>query len=133
MITPSEIIIYLLLVLVILIILFLILRELNCWYWKINERIKLQKEILFYLKKLVPSEAIESKIGNDETPSDSMKAFLSSLTSEEKEIIDELRMQGLKIGEKIIIHKALRNILKVTAKEWNSYGNYQVDWIIIFE
>jgi hypothetical protein len=37
---------------VILFIIFLLLRKLNLWYWKINERIKLQNEILNELKKL---------------------------------------------------------------------------------
>jgi len=133
MITSSTIFLYLLIALVILIVLFIVLRELNCWYWKINERIKLQKEILFYLKKLVPQEAHENKIINDESPSDPVKKFLSTLTTEEKEIVDDLRMKGLGIGEKIIIHKSLRNIIKVTSKEWKSYGNYQGDWIIIIE
>ena len=131
--TSTEIIIYFLLALVILIVLFLVLRELNCWYWKINERIKLQKEILFYLKKLIPPEAIENKLINNDSSSDSAKIFLSNLTIEEKKIVDDLKMKGLEIGEKIIIHKSLRNIIKVTAKEWNSYGQYQSDWIIIIE
>ena len=35
--------IYFLVTIVVLVVIFLILREVNCWYWKINERIKLQK------------------------------------------------------------------------------------------
>lgn len=38
--------------LVVTIGLFLIFRELNLWYWKINERIDLQKRILKELHKL---------------------------------------------------------------------------------
>lgn len=34
------------------IVAFILLREFNCWYWKINERIKLQKEVVELLKKL---------------------------------------------------------------------------------
>ena len=131
--TSNEIILYFLLGLIILIALFFALRELNCWYWKINERIKLQKEILFYLKKLVPPETIDKKIISETPSADPIKTFLDTLTKEEKEIIDDLRMKGLGIGEKIIIHKNLRNIIKVTSKEWKSYGEYQRDWIIIIE
>lgn len=35
---------------------FLLLREVNNWYWKINERIALQKETNALLKKLVEQE-----------------------------------------------------------------------------
>lgn len=42
-----------LLVIAILIILFLLLREVVMWYWKINERIKLQKETNDLLAKLL--------------------------------------------------------------------------------
>ena len=42
---------YLLIVLAIAIIVFLICREIVMWYWKINERIKLQKETQALLAK----------------------------------------------------------------------------------
>jgi len=35
------------------ILLWLIIRELNCWYFKINERVKLQKEMNETLKRIV--------------------------------------------------------------------------------
>ena len=41
--TQGEVFIYLILGIVILFGLFLLLRELNCWYWKINRRIELQE------------------------------------------------------------------------------------------
>jgi hypothetical protein len=34
------------------VIIFLLLREFNCWYWKINERVALLDEILVRLEKL---------------------------------------------------------------------------------
>jgi hypothetical protein len=34
------------------VIIFLLLREFNCWYWKINERVVLLDEILVRLEKL---------------------------------------------------------------------------------
>jgi flagellar biosynthesis/type III secretory pathway M-ring protein FliF/YscJ len=46
-------IIYFLVMLGILIIVFLILREVNCWYWKINRNIELQEEQSRLLQKLV--------------------------------------------------------------------------------
>lgn len=33
-----------------------LLREVVCWYWKINEQIRLQKEIIRLLQKLVDKE-----------------------------------------------------------------------------
>ena len=37
---------------VVLFIIFLIIRELNCWYWKINKRIELTKQTNFLLEKI---------------------------------------------------------------------------------
>ena len=48
-----EILVPGLLIIAILIILFLLLREVVMWYWKINERIKLQKETNVLLSKLL--------------------------------------------------------------------------------
>lgn len=133
MVTLSTFIIYLLITLAIVLVLFLLLRELNCWYWKINERINLQKEILSYLKKIANPEVSGENISKNESEELTNKGMLNSLSEEEKQIIDDFRMKGLGFGEKIIIHKTLRNILKVSAKDWKSYGNYQNDWIIIIE
>lgn len=40
----------------ILVILFVLCRELLCWYWKINESIKNQKEIIRLLRKLAEED-----------------------------------------------------------------------------
>ena len=37
----------------VIVLVFLALREFNCWYWKINERIKLQKEQNELLQELI--------------------------------------------------------------------------------
>lgn len=42
----------LIIILVVAILLFFALREVNCWYWKINRQIELQHEIIDLLKKL---------------------------------------------------------------------------------
>lgn len=48
----NDIIIYGFIGLVVLIVIFLLFRELNCWYWKINEKIALQKETNSLLGKI---------------------------------------------------------------------------------
>jgi hypothetical protein len=48
----SDVLFGLLIALAILVILFLIFREILCWYWKINERIELHKELIHEIKKL---------------------------------------------------------------------------------
>lgn len=40
-------------ILFVFVIIFLLLREVNCWYWKINERISLMMEQNNLLRKLV--------------------------------------------------------------------------------
>lgn len=39
--------------LIVLIVIFLLLREVACWYWKINERLQLQKKQIQLLETLV--------------------------------------------------------------------------------
>ena len=48
----EKIIIAILISVVILFVVFLILRELNCWYWKINEGIGLMKHQNSLLEKI---------------------------------------------------------------------------------
>jgi hypothetical protein len=51
-----EPIVGILIALIVFIVIFLILRELVMWYWKINERIELQKETNELLKKLIEKQ-----------------------------------------------------------------------------
>jgi hypothetical protein len=51
----------LVIVLLVLIVVLLILRELVCWYWKINETISLLKQIRDLLQKSISISKIESK------------------------------------------------------------------------
>jgi len=44
---------YVIIVIIVIVVLFLIGRELLCWYYKINERIELQKETNDLLRKLI--------------------------------------------------------------------------------
>ena len=48
----NELIINIFLLTIIVLGVFAIIRELICWYWKINERVDLQKKILAELVKL---------------------------------------------------------------------------------
>ena len=61
---------------IIIIVLFFILRELFCWYWKINERITLQTETNNLLKDLINvlSNNTETYILNNPLKTDNFKA-----------------------------------------------------------
>ena len=50
------------LLIVIFVLVFLVLREFVCWYYKVNERLENQREIIRLLKELVEKE----KAGNKE-------------------------------------------------------------------
>jgi len=60
----SNDIIVFLVVLGVIIGLFFLLRELNCWYWKINERIFLQKQQNWYLKQLLAKFSTPEEVKN---------------------------------------------------------------------
>jgi hypothetical protein len=53
----------LLAIIVIAILIFLLIRNIVCWYWKINLSIKNQKEIIRLLKKIAGEEQIDDKEG----------------------------------------------------------------------
>lgn len=68
--------------LVIIIIIFLAIRELLCWYWKINERFDVQREIRDLLQQI---ERNTSKGGNISTKSDFNVGDKVRLTEEKLE------------------------------------------------
>lgn len=47
---------FVILLILLFIALFFLCRELLCWYWKVNERINNQKEIIRLLKKLAKED-----------------------------------------------------------------------------
>jgi uncharacterized protein YqfA (UPF0365 family) len=48
-------------IIIVLLIIFLLLREVNLWYWKINKRIEIQEETNQLLKKILENNS-ESKV-----------------------------------------------------------------------
>ena len=63
--TSSEIIIIVAAVTFIVLV-FLLLREVNCWYWKINERIFLQKETNVLLRHIAIKLGAVDEVKKDE-------------------------------------------------------------------
>jgi hypothetical protein len=53
--------------LAVIILVFILLREFNCWYWKINERIRLQKEMIELLKGILDKQEARSTDSPDES------------------------------------------------------------------
>ena len=64
---PEELFIPALVFIAILIGLFLLLREVMCWYYKINKRIQLQEETNRLLKKLIGETISNSPISGPPT------------------------------------------------------------------
>jgi hypothetical protein len=83
----GDLISSLLIALLVIFVIFLILREAVCWYWKINERISLLKEI----RDLLKNRDIDNSIGNvsSETSYESDDSQYEEVISEE-EILEEL-------------------------------------------
>lgn len=72
----GKVIVTILVIVGIILLVFLILREVMCWYWKINERITLQQETNLLLKKLIDKEVINihtgETISGEKKPTDEM-------------------------------------------------------------
>jgi hypothetical protein len=71
----------------IIVILFLIFREILCWYWKINERIELHKELINEIKKL-NSAITNTPIVENETPYNATQEMQKIIDEEDKQLSD---------------------------------------------
>ena len=143
-----------LIVLVVLIVIFFLLREVNCWYWKINKTIELQtehnmilKSILEYLEKsdhnITNNEVIYSKeesvsskimkIDNDtwNLIQEVLTENKLKLSGEEKTKIAELLSPGLNNGERIVLNKNSRKINKFDSEKWTNSD--QSEWITLMK
>jgi len=93
----------LLIVCVVLFLIFLLLRELNCWYWKINEIIKILSRI-------------EAKLSYQAVTATSMPQSSPSLSKEAKQTVkiecphchksEEIRTQNFKNPDEYSLFKA---------------------------
>lgn len=132
----TNILIGILVSFVIIIVIFFLLREVMCWYWKINrylklqeEQLQLQKDTIQLLQQLVKLEkdqayarAAELKSSPDYTPKTAI------LTQEEMNEINS-RIPDLKENEIIVFNTVSRIIKKIHKTEFKEDGN----WIIVKE
>jgi hypothetical protein len=135
MINSSTIVI----VLIIAVVLFFVLRELNCWYWKINKRVDLLEKQNSLLEKILtqltgkPSTEIPPEIKIK--PNDISNSFISNLSDEEKREFDRFINQGVQLGEKIAINKRKRKFDRFSRAEWENIvkSGHESEWQILFE
>ena len=127
----------LIVVLLALILLFFFLREVNCWYWKINERIELAHRQNMLLDKIlhhVAGESSSSKIiVNAESIINEQDDVYNTMTELEKNEADKFIKYGLKNGDSLVINKKTRKIDRYDQNEWEGIKiNHQQDeWLII--
>lgn len=137
----DDVFIVIIVTLVALIILFLIFREIICWYWKINERVKLQKKqnallenILRVLQGDEPIEIeTEKSIETKEPEKPEEKNVLNGveLTEDEDVRIKAFVRHGFKPDERLVMNKKTREIALFDAKEW-SKENHE-EWTILMD
>jgi hypothetical protein len=122
----TELLILFLVYLAIIIAIFLILRQVVCWYLKINISLELkeqeianQETIINLLKKIVKEEEQHSNVSSDAIIQKQLE-----FNEKEQSIIQEIRL-SLTANEIIIINKDTREIKKVEkgafvpdAKKW---------------
>lgn len=124
----------LVIVTVIYFVLFLVLREVICWYLKINKNISLMEEQNELLKevlkgiqkqnsieyKIATSSIVNSPVSNSETKDFS---YLSDLTKKEIDLVNQL-YSGLNTNEVIVKHVANGTIQKMSMKDYNDWIKY---------
>ena len=126
-------------------VIFLLLREVNCWYWKINERIShterqnlLLEKILQHISGEIPTISTNNSMRPD-TEKDEIKIdpfhnnIYDNLAEQEKKEADVFINYGLKNGDRLVINKKDRNIDRFDEKEWDKIvKNLKKDeWLII--
>ena len=52
----SDIIMYVVIAIIVLVLIFLLLKEVICWYWKINKRVSLMEETNHLLRTYIASK-----------------------------------------------------------------------------
>lgn len=124
-------------VLIVSLLLFFLLRELNCWYWKINERIALTQRQNLLLEKILQhftgEITLNESIINEESSTIDKGDVYNNLSEPEKIEADKFIKYGLKDGDRLVINKKTRNIDRFSEKEWEEIvKNYlQNEWLII--
>ncbi|NWJ51199.1 MAG: hypothetical protein HXX14_10060 [Bacteroidetes bacterium] len=134
----SEILISFLIYIVITIVIFLLLREVMCWYFKINhaitmqeEQIQLQKKTVDLLEKLVKSTHNHSQnenIENDHKGVIGIRPYQDVLSDDEIEVVKSKTLE-LKEDELIIINTVSRIIKRIHKTDFTDGKG----WVIIKE
>jgi hypothetical protein len=100
----------------VLVIIWLIIRELVCWYYKINERITLQKRTNELLEQLLNKNSISS------TPSLSANKTTGVLTGDLKVFTDEKKEHGFICSEKDLSNGAMWPAAKDLCSKYDEGG-----------
>lgn len=87
------------------IIIFLLLRELNCWYWKINERISLMEEQNNLLRKLFLGSASNGEVVLENltngTPENSVKTYKKNTVTFRHKVTNNIETVDIEYWEKM--------------------------------
>ena len=122
-------------------LLFLLIRELNLWYFRINERVKLQERTNFLLSQIF------IKLGGDYheiqmKESDQFvgyrqisKEILDTLTEQEKAKLYQASIDGIKRHTLIVMKKSTRDLIVLHDTDWQKIylENEEGDYIKILE
>jgi len=136
----SEPITIVIIAIVVIIVLFLLFREINCWYWKINERIGLIKRTNILLERIyIQLGGVldkENKVSFDEKLRGIAGLDVNiydNLSIKEKEELNwQIAYAGIANGDIIALNKRSRKIRKFSLKQWKEVIN-GMEWIIIID
>ena len=134
----------LVIILIVLIVLFLALRELNCWYWKINKRIEIQNRTNDLLEKLysqlgnnvghnIDDKSIDAKFAN--VVGLNLINFETLSSKEKEEIYTLLVFAKGNPGDKVVINKRTRVSKEFNKSKWENIvkSHESEEWLIIVE
>lgn len=133
----SDLIFGIIAFLLIMVVIFLVLREVICWYWKINinielqeEQIELQKETIRLLEKFVngKKEATLIDVNQNKLKEVDKEGNPEILSNNEIEEVNS-KISYLKVNEIIVIHPLSRVIKRIHKSDYDASKG----WIIVKE
>jgi hypothetical protein len=92
-------------VIIVLVLVFLLLREVNCWYWKINKRIELMEDQNNLLRSLLSDSNPQGKTDTDKViqkpQEDNIKTYKSNTVTYRHKVTNNVETVDLEYWEKM--------------------------------
>ncbi|MDD3944915.1 MAG: hypothetical protein PHS38_09390 [Bacteroidales bacterium] len=122
----SDIIMYVVIAIIVLVLIFLLLKEVICWYWKINKRVSLMEETNHLLRTYIASQniAIPENIEASKVDANSnniKEKIIENVLEDNNDKINAMKKE-LESNMAIVL-KDNKDIIQLTKTQWEYYSD----------